>query len=376
MIQTCKRCGLDTRIPNISFNEKGECNFCSLYDIWSAQYDTHKPELLLNVMNKIKKDGESSKYDCVVGVSGGCDSSYLLYLAKEWGLRPLAVHWDNGWNTDIAKSNLKKVTDGLNVDLKILTPDFDEMNDINKSFLYASVTDVDIPNDIALETVLHKFSEQHNIKYILNGHSFRTEGMAPLGWTYMDGKYIQSVQKQFGKYPIKTFPNLWLSKWLSWCVINRIRHIRPLWYVNYIKADAKQILNKQFGWEWYGGHHKENKYTLFAMYHIYNKFGIDKRLISNAALVRDGQQTLEESFEVTCKPITIPKEILNEVYNKLYIDEEEYKKILTLKNKTYHDYETYSETYKRLKYLFWVLAKLDLVPMTFYTKYTNGKTKR
>ena len=372
MTKICKRCGLDDRIPSISFNEKGECNFCGLYNTWNVQYDTHKPELLLNMVNRIKQDGKNAKYDCVVGVSGGCDSSYLLYLTKEWGLRPLAVHWDNGWNSDIAKSNLEKMTKGLSVDLEVYTSDFREINDINRSFLLASVTDVDIPNDIALETVLHEAADKHNIKYILNGHSYQTEGTTPLGWTYMDAKYIQSVHKMFGKYPMKTFHNLWLSKWLKWCVVDRIRHIRPLWYVKYNKAETKLLLNKKFGWEWYGGHHKENKYTLFSMWHNNNRFGIDMRLIGNAALVRDGQQTLAESYESTREPIEMSKKELDEIFSALGITSEEYTKILSLEKKTHKDYETYQETYHRLRYFFWVLAKLDLVPMTFYIKYAKG----
>ena len=368
----CKRCGLDERITSITFNEKGECNFCQLYDTWSIAY---KPELLRNIVSEIKEAGKNNKYDCVVGVSGGCDSSYLLYLTKEWGLRPLAVHWDNGWNSDIAKSNLSKIIGGLSVDLKTYTADFREYNDINRSFLYASVSDTDIPNDIALETILHKAADEYNIKYILNGHAYQTEGTTPLGWTYMDAKYIQSVHNKFSKIPMKTYPNLWLSQWLKWCVVNKIRHIRPLWYIGYKKPEAKKLLNEKFGWEWYGGHHKENIYTQFAMYFNFIKFGADMRLIGNAAMVRDGQMSLADSFEATREPVTIPDETLDKVLTTLEITRDEYAKILKLERKTHHDYETYEGTYHQLRYFFWVLAKLDLVPMTFYIKYAKGMKK-
>lgn len=369
MTQTCNRCGLDTRIPNITFNEKGECNFCSLYDTWSAQY---KPEDLKIIVKKIKKDGKNKDYDCVVGVSGGCDSSQLLYESKKMGLRPLAVHWNNGWNSEIAKSNMLKMTNGLDVDLKVYSCDLNEYNDINRSFLYASVKDVDIPNDIALETVLHEAAEEYDVQYILNGHSFRTEGTTPLGWTYMDGKYIDSVQSKFGKYPIKTYHNLWLGKWLKWCVINKIKHIRPLWYIKYNKADTKKMLNKKFGWEWYGGHHKENKYTMFGMYHNFIKFGMDMRLIGNAALVRDRQITLAESYEATREPITMTDDELNEIFKVIGITKKDYVNILALEKKTHKDYETYQKTYHELQDFFLALAKLDLVPMTFYLKYAKG----
>jgi N-acetyl sugar amidotransferase len=369
MAQTCKRCGLDTRIPNITFNEKGECNFCQLYDTWKVQYT---PSMLNEIVEKIKFTEEDKKYNCIVGVSGGCDSSYLLYKAVEFGLKPLAVHWDNGWNTEIAKTNMKKVTDGLGVDLKVYSADFREYNDINKSFLLASVQDTDIANDIALETVLHKAAEEYGVKYILNGHAYQSEGTTPLGWTYMDAKYIQSVHNKFGKIPMKTFPNLWLQQWLKWCVVNQIKHIRPLWYINYNKAEAKKILHDKLGWEWYGGHHKENVYTLFSMYFNYTKFGMDMRLIGNSALVRSGQITLSEFRENTSGPVDIPEEILDRVLNTLEISRDEYIKILKLDKKTHYDFETYQETYHDLRYLFWVLAKLDLVPMTFYVKYAKG----
>jgi tRNA(Ile)-lysidine synthase TilS/MesJ len=369
MVQTCKRCGLDTRIPNITFNEKGECNFCQLYDVWSNDY---KPEMLHDIVRKIKKDGKGKEYDCVTGVSGGCDSSRLLLEAKKMGLRPLAVHWDNGWNSDIAKSNMQKITNGLNVDLKVYSCDLREYNDINRSFLYASVKDVDIPNDIALETVLHMAAEEVGVQYILNGHAYQTEGTTPLGWTYMDGKYIESVHKKFGKYPMKTFPNLWLDKWLKWCVVDKIKHIRPLWYIKYNKSETKKMLNKKFGWEWYGGHHKENKYTQFGMYYNFVKFGMDMRLIGNAALVRDGQQTLAQSYEATHEPITMTDAELDEIFKVLDITKEEYSNIFVLEKKTHNDYETYQKTYHELQEFFLALAKLDLVPMTFYLKYAKG----
>lgn len=365
----CRRCGLDERIANITFNEKNECNFCQLYDTWKAQY---RPEMLETIVDEIKREGKGKKYDCISGVSGGCDSSYLLYLAKEMGLRPLAVHWDNGWDTSTAKLNMSKIVKGMDVDLKTYTADFHELCDINKSFLYASVSDTDIANDIALETILHKAADEYNVKYILNGHAYQSEGTTPLGWTYMDAKYIQSVHNKFGKVPMKTFPNLWLQQWLKWCVVNQIKHIRPLWYIDYKKAEAKKTLNEKFGWQWYGGHHKENIYTEFAMYFNYVKFGADMRLIGNSALVRSGQITLAEFEEATSGPVTISEETLDTVFKALEITRDDYAKLLKLEKKTHYDYETYQGTYHRLRYFFWILAKLNLVPMTFYTKYAKG----
>ena len=175
----CSRCVCDESIPGFEVDDQGICNYCKLYDKLDKQYPIDE-FIINNLIQQIKKSGRGKKYDCIIGISGGCDSSYLLYKAVEWGLKPLAVHYDNGWNTEIASSNMKKIIESLKIDLKIYTVSISEINDIWKSFLKSGVPDIEAPTDIALTTITYKAAADNNIKYILSGHSFRTEGVAPL----------------------------------------------------------------------------------------------------------------------------------------------------------------------------------------------------
>ena len=196
----CSRCIFDDSVPGISFDEDGICNYCAMHDSLSVEYP-NGPEgerRLERIVERIKKAGVGKPYDCVVGVSGGCDSSYLLYRMKEYGLRPLAVHFDNTWNSTIATTNIRKVTEALDIDLHTYVVNNKEYDDIYRSFLSAGVIDTEAPTDIGLATTLSDAASKFGIKYVIEGHSFRTEGVAPLGWIYMDARYIADVQKKCG----------------------------------------------------------------------------------------------------------------------------------------------------------------------------------
>lgn len=368
----CSRCILDSHIPKISFNANGECSYCQLHDKWDREYPIQSG--VRKMISKVKRMGKNQEYDCVVGVSGGRDSSYLLHLTKEWGLHPLAVHWDNGWNTTIAEANMQKLVKALNVDFYRAGVDKQEYDDICKSFLLASVPDADIPNDIALATTLYYAAETFGTKIIFIGHSFRTEGTTPLGWSYMDGRYVESVHKKFGNVEMKTFPNLWLRHWLHWIIDKRIRMLRPLWHVNYQEEETRNFLQGRFGWKWYGGKHCENKYTKFVSNYLQpRKFGIDLRYIRSSALVRSGQLTREEALEKVEKPPEIEPAILKEVKQRLGFTSEEFERMMQAPKKTHNDYPTYHSTFRRWRLLFWMLCKANLVPKTFYEKYMRSE---
>ena len=374
MKKTCTRCISNESIPGISFDSEGICNYCRKHEELSKEFPTGKKgqKILLKIAEEIKKNGKNKKYDCIVGVSGGCDSSYLLYKSKELGLRPLAVHFDNTWNSNIATQNIHKVLKKLNIDLDTYVVNNEEYDDIYRSFLKASVKDIDIPTDIGLITVLYKAAEKHGIKYILDGHSFRTEGIVPTDWVYMDGKYIESVNKMYGKCKLKTFPNLPMSKWLKWMIIKRIKRVRPIYYMDYKKEKVKEFLNKEYGWKWYGGHHMENRFTIFAInYFLPFKFNIDFRILEFSALVRSKQMTREAALKEYNNPKPINKEIIELVKKRLKFTDKEFEKIINLPKKTYKDFETYKKTFKRFKWFFWLLYKGNLVPQSFYMKYTK-----
>jgi N-acetyl sugar amidotransferase len=373
--KTCSRCLFDEDTPSISFDENGVCNYCKMYDQLNEEYPTGNKgwQILQGIADEIKKAGKGKKYDCVVGVSGGCDSSYLVYIAKEkLGLRPLAVHYDNTWNSTIATENIKVVLKKLNVDLFTYVVDNKEVDDIFRSFMKAGVPEIDSATDIGLAAVLYIAAEKYGIKYILEGHSFRTEGVAPLGWAYTDGMYIKDIQKKFGTYKLKTFPNMTLVKFLKWIAIRQIRKIRPLYFIQYDKEEIKNFLKENFGWNWYGGHHLENRFCAFGLsYYWQRKFKIDHRRNGFSALIRSGQMSKEHGLELLEKPPYLEPEIIDLVKKRLRFSDKEFEDIINSPTKSYRDYRTYKPTFIKLKPFFYLMYKMNLVTKSFYIKYTS-----
>lgn len=370
----CTRCIYDDSVPNISFDGEGVCNYCRQIDALEAEYPTGREgeARMQKLVDEMKAGGRGKKYDAVIGVSGGCDSSYLVHQMKEvYGLRLLAAHFDNTWNSTIATENIHKVLDKLGVDLFTIVVDNKEYEDIYRSFFKAGVKDLETPTDIGLATTLYKAAEKFGIKYMIEGHSFRTEGVAPLGWIYMDGKYIESVHRQFGRVPMKSFPNLWLRDQLKWMLFSGIKKIRPLYYMDYDKEAAKKLLTEKYGWQWYGGHHLENRFTAF--YHSYflpTRWDIDFRIAGYSAYCRNGWMTREEALRLMDEPPHIEAGLVDFVKKRLGFSEEEFERLMTMPKKTYKDYVTYKKTFERMRPFFWVMYKMDLIPKSFYMKYT------
>jgi N-acetyl sugar amidotransferase len=369
----CKRCIYHSEIPAISFDEEGICNYCRQYDAMQNQYPTGREgQIRLEQMAaEIKKAGKGKDYDVVIGVSGGCDSSYMLHLAKDLGLRPLAAHFDNTWNSKIAVENINNVLGKLNIDLFTHVADNHEVNDVMKSLMLASIPEMEAATDLALATTHYMACEKYGIKYIWEGHSFRTEGISPPGWFYMDAKYIKNIQRQFGTMPIKTIPLLYLSKWLKWMVVNKIRKVRPLYFIDYDKEQTKDFLAKEYGWQWYGGHHMENRTAyLCNNYYLPVKFDIDLRWCEFSAHVRSGSMTRDEAMKEISEPKPFDKTILEELFTRLDINEVAFDKIMELPKKSYRDYKTYKETFIRMRPFFWMLYKSGYVTRSFYDKFT------
>ncbi len=370
----CTRCLYDDTVSSISFDPDGVCNYCKTHDALSIEYPTGRDgeERLRAIADRIRRDGQGKRYDVVVGVSGGCDSSYMLYLTKAvLGLRPLAVHFDNTWDSTVAVQNIRNVLNALDVDLYTYVVDNREYDDIYRAFLNAGVPDIEAPTDIGLAATLYIAAEKYGIRYIFEGHSFRTEGISPLGWLYMDGKYIESVHRQFGTLNLRTFPNLWLSSFIRWTALRGIQKIRPLYYVDYNKKQAMKLLEEKLGWKWYGGHHLENRFTAF--YHSYfmpKRFGIDGRLLGYSALVRSQQITRDEGLRLVQEPPQCDPEIVELVKKRLAFSDEEFDRIMALPKRTYREFVTYKRVFERLRWFFWLMYKLDRVPKSFYMKYT------
>ena len=369
----CSRCIYDSTVSNISFDENGVCNYCHQVDDLKKQYHTGEPEgekILLDIIEDIKIAGKRKKYDCVIGVSGGTDSSYLLRKALEWGLRPLAVHYDNTWNSAIATENIRKVTAALNIDLYTYVIDNKEADDIYRAFLLSGVPEFDASTDIAFVQVLRSIAAKYRVKYILEGHSFLAEGVSPMGKNYFDGMYVKSIHRKFGKRRLKTYPNLTFFRFMKWVLLYRQKFIRPLWYINYSKAEARTILAKETGWEYYGGHHLENRATSFAHSVYYpQKFNIDNRNLSLSAEARSGVISREEALEIYSSEIEVDPELVSYVKKRLQLSEEDYTQIMNGPKRSFRDFKTYKKRFERLRWLFAILAKAQLVPMSFYIKY-------
>jgi hypothetical protein len=340
------------------------------------QYATGLPageQTLKAIIQKIKSDGSQKKYDCIVGVSGGTDSSYTLAKTVEWGLRPLAVHFDNTWNTAIASHNIQKITGALGVDLVTHVVDNKEMDNLTKAFFLSGVPELDCPTDIALAEVLYRAAAKHGVKYIMEGHSFITEGISPMGTNYFDGKYIKDIYKKFGEgKSLKSFPNMSFLSFMKWTAIKQIKKIRPLWYIAYSKEEARKFLEEKFGWEYYGGHHLENRLSAFT-YSVFKpqKFGVDDRNWSLAAAARNGLIQREEALKQYAKPICGTKELTEYFIKRMAISADQYVTVMQGTKKTYKDFKTYKKRFEVLRPLFYLMAKGGLVPLSFYIKYTS-----
>ncbi len=376
-IKRCTRCIYDIETPSIKFDDRGVCNYCKASEDLNQQYPTglEGQRKLEQIVDEIKKAGRGKPYDVVVGVSGGCDSSYMLIKAKEFGLRPLAVHFDNTWNTTIATTNIHTMLDKLKIDLFTHVVDNEEYDDILRAFLKAGVIDIETPTDIGLATTLYMAAAKYGIQYQFEGHSFRTEGIGPLGWFYIDGKYIESVVREFGNYrqhKLKTFPNLWFSKFMKYTLYNRIKKIRPLYWMDYDKEATKKMLSAEYGWQWYGGHHLENRFTVFLhSYYAPRRFGLDTRVLGNSALVRSGQLDRTEAIAMLQEPFVFDTEILGIVKKRLGFTDREFEDLFKQPTRTWKQFKTYKPLFERLRPFFYLLMKAQLVPQSFYVKYTS-----
>lgn len=372
-IQICSRCIYDERVNAITFDQEGVCNYCRQIENLIDEYGTGKAkgeEKLRQIIKQVKVAGKGKKYDCVIGVSGGTDSSYMVYLAKEWGLRPLAVHYDNTWNTSIATENIRKVLNALDVDLYTHVVDNKEADDIFRAFFFSGVAEIEASTDLALAETMYRAAHKYGIKYVFEGHSFVTEGITPVGRNYFDGKYIESIHKLYGRKKMKSYPLMTFSRFLYWSSVAKIKKIRPFWYLEYSKEQARDFLEREYGWTYYGGHHLENRMTAF--YHgIYlpQKYNTDLRNNTLSALARLGKISRETAWLQYNTEPSVEEELLAYFKKRLDISETEYLDIIQEAPKSWYEFPTYKKRFELLRPLFSILAKANLVPMSFYLKY-------
>lgn len=312
-MKVCTKGVWDESIPGITFDKDGVSNFCRLQEQMMKDYPRGEQgkEEWEKLVTTIKTKGKGKRYDCLVGVSGGVDSSYLLHIAHEYGLRPLAVNLDNGFNSDIAVQNIFKITSRLNIDLETYVIDYEEIKDLLKSYMKAGIPWIDTPTDLAIKATMYKIANEEGIKYILRGNDFRSEGKQPKEWTYSDAKQLLFIHKKFGlRTRLKTYPLLTLPKMIYAGIVKGIRDVRPYYFLEYQKQKAKKLLIETYDWKDYGGHHHENLFTKFAMaYWLPQKFGIDKRKINLSAQVLSGALSRNEAVEQLQQPFATEEEL-------------------------------------------------------------------
>lgn len=348
----CTRTIMDTSDPNILFNENGQSDYCENFDSiikpnWHTDERGYKE--LMQVAEKIKADGKNRDFDCIIGLSGGLDSSYTAYVAKEiMGLKPLLFHVDAGWNTDQAVGNIEKLVNGLGLELFTEVIDWEEMKNLQVAFLKAQIADQDLPQDAAFFSGLYKFARKHNLKYILTGGNFSTECCREPeewgGYPGIDTTLFNDIFSKFGKGRLKNFP---LVDILTYKVFYRYAYgmlvFRPLNLVPYIKKDAEKLLGDKYGWLSFKHKHHESRFTRFYEdYWLPRKFGYEKRRAHFSSLILTGQMSREEALERISKPELdehFLKQEFRYVAHKLDLSVDELELIFRGDNKTFNDYK-------------------------------------
>lgn len=323
--------------PDITFDAQGVCNYYHEYRQLEKEHlfkGRDGQEKWQGILDKIKQDGKDKEYDCITGISGGVDSSYLVLMAKKWGLRPLIVHFDNGWNSEIAVSNINNIIKHTGFNLYTIVVDWEEFRDLQLAYLKASVVDIEVPTDHAIGGTLQSLAAKYGVKYILSGNNIVTEAILPPAWVYNKADYVNllNIHKKYGTIPFKTYPLFGFKAQYIQGLGKGIQTIKPLNYLDYNKAEAKRIIGEELEWRDYGGKHYESVFTKFYQAYILPyKFHIDKRKPHLSTLIFSGQTTKEKALSELEAPLYDPTELSSEkeyVIKKLGLSEESFEALM------------------------------------------------
>lgn len=355
--QMCNNCVMDTTDSMISFDEKGVCDHCGTFyqhTLPNWYVDERGAGRLRSVVERIKEAGRGKDFDCIIGMSGGIDSSYLTYVAKEHlGLRPLVFHVDAGWNSQEAVNNIEKIVDALGLDLYTEVIDWEEMRDLQLAFFKSGVPHIDTPQDHAFFATMYKFAEEYKVKYILTGANLSTECVRnPIEWMYYqsDSSQLRDIHKRFGTRPLATFPITSILRHKVYLAyVKGIKVVRPLNYIPYVKQDAVKLLTEKFGWQPYPQKHFESRFTRFYEgYWLPKKFGYDTRKVQFSSLILTGQMTRDEALaklqQLPYDEATIARDC-EYVATKLGISVAELQGYMDAPNRTYRDYQSQERIY-------------------------------
>jgi len=356
----CSRCVFTNKHdPSLVLNSEGICNHCIEYDRKKQFISDHKLDSIKiqKLLSTIKKSSKNSKYDCIIGVSGGIDSTYVALKVKELGLNPLAVHFDNGWNSELAIINIENIVKKLKIDLYTYVVDWDEFKDLQLAYLKASVVDVEAITDQAITAVMFKVARKFGIKYIISGENYRTEGTMPKSWVYIksDERNIKDIHKKFGTMNLKTYPILGYFELILWQKLFGFRYWRILDDIEYNKETAKKEIIEKLNWRDYGGKHHESIFTKFYQsFFLTKKFNIDKRVSHFSTMICANQLTKSEALEMLKKNVYSEKETkedINYVCKKFKISILEFDNILNSTPKYHSDYKNIYQILDKIRFL-------------------------
>ncbi|WP_109302015.1 N-acetyl sugar amidotransferase [Aquimarina sp. AU474] len=346
--QICNRCIMDTSDPEIVFDQEGNCNHCNeaierANGLWFPNKEGEQK--LVAIAEKIKKTQKNKEYDCIIGLSGGVDSSYLAYRVVQLGLRPLVVHIDCGWNSELAVKNVENIVKKLGLDLHTHVVDWQEMKDLQLAYFKANVANQDVPQDHAIFSALYGYAVKNNIEYVFSGGNFATESILPKSWGYnaLDYKSLKSIHKTFGAKKLKKYPYVtFFRRYVYFPFIRKMKIVKALNMMPYNKDKAIEMMKKELDWQYYGGKHHESRFTkFFQAYYLPHKFGYDKRRAHISSMIVSKQITREEALEEMKQevyPDNSHIEDMEYVAKKLGVSFEEFQKIIDMPNKTYRDY--------------------------------------
>jgi N-acetyl sugar amidotransferase len=350
---------MDTSDPEISFDDSGVCNHCAKFDLVAAQQWFPGEEGRIRwarIVEEIKAAGAGNDYDCILGLSGGVDSSYLALKAKDWGLRPLVVHVDAGWNSELAVANIEQIVKYCAYDLHTHVVDWEEMRDLHVAYLRAGVANQDVPQDHIFFSSLYHFATKNGIRYILSGGNLATEGVFPDAWhgSAMDAINLKAIHKRFGERPLKRYKTIsFFDNYLWYPFVKKMRTVRPLNFMPYIKADALAELEQMVGYKPYPRKHGESLFTkLFQNYYLPTKFGYDKRRPHLSSLIVSGQMTRQEALTRLEEPLYDAQELeidISYFCKKLRISRAQFDELMNVVPHHFTDFPTWDGRYRLLK---------------------------
>jgi len=372
---------MDTTARGISFNAAGTCNFCDLHDRFEKSFPLGEAghRTVQRLADDMRKAGRGLRYDCVLGVSGGRDSTYTLwYCVTQLKLRPLAVHFNDGFGNPVAGENMLRTCQRLGVELRTITSDWRESKDLKIAFLKASVPDMEEGTDLGIATALYGVAAKEGLQHLVIGQSFRTEGIAPLSWNYLDGKYLRAVHKQFGSVPLRPWQpndpgfNLGIKEMMYYAFVRRIKPVTLLYHLDYVRSEVDELLVRELGWTNPGAHYFDDLYQSVIYYLNRVKFNIDRRLFNYSALVRSGQMSREVAMDRISRINSIEDEtVIALCIKRLGLTRAQFEEIIATPPKSFHDYPN---SYRFLRLFRWpikVMSRLNLIPESAYDKYFN-----